>query len=236
MVFVIVTCLKQYVDFCKTNNLTVDNFNYFSTITGVETVGKYVDKTALENRYITYEQLIEMEDLCINPQDAVIPELLFNGVKGERAIEILELEKENIKEDRIVLEDREIPISTRTYQLIMEAYEQKEYLKGNGDYDGYSPKMFLPDGSNILRSSGTVNHGKLGYQALAARVTRIKEYFGNPYINITNIWISGMIHLAKQIKEEKGDLTKEDWIKISKQFGYPEQHWSQTKLRIERLL
>jgi hypothetical protein len=237
MVFVILSCFKQYVDFCKLNNLTADDFNYFSTISGLEVIRNYVDHTVLQNKYITYEQLIEIEELCINPQDSVIPELLWNGIKGERANELLNLDRSQIKVNKIELDDREIPISDRTYNLIIDACEQDVYLKSNGDYEGKSDKLYMPKDCNyVVKASGSSGTGELSYSGLQVRLIKIKEYFGNPYLTLTNIWVSGMIHLAKTIKAEKGDIQKEDWIFINKRFGYPEKYWSQTKLRLSHLL
>lgn len=251
MVFVLISCFKQYFDFCKLNNLdNIDELNYFATITGLETVRKYVNPTVIENKYITYEQLLEIEGLCINEQDAVIPELLFIGIKGESAEDLLGLDISQIKkiefktedgkwntEYKIMMKDREIPISERTYDLIIDAYEQIEYLKGNGEYEGKSKKLNLESTSTrILKVASRGVDSELSYGTLQSRMIRIKEYFGNPYLTMTNIWVSGMIHLAKQIKEEKGELKKEDWVFVNKRFGYPEQYWSQTKLRLKHLI
>lgn len=236
MVFVLVSCFRQYVDFCKSNNLTRDDFNYFSTITGSENVRSYVDKTVSLKKYITYEELLEMEELCVNAQDAVIPELLFLGIKGEQAAEIRDLEISQIREDKIILPNREIPISDRSYNLILDAYNQRYFIKGNGETDAKSTKMSIPPGNKILRSAGNKATAELGYPTFQLRIIRIKDYFGNPYLTATNIWMSGMIHLAKQIKLEKGELEKEDWIFLNKRFGYGEAYWSQSKLRISNYI
>jgi hypothetical protein len=233
IIYVIITCLKQYVDFCKINNLTADNFNYFSTLTGVETIKKYLDVTAVANKHISYEQLLELEGLCYNAQDAVIPELLFIGVKGEEAAELLELREECIFPDKIVLPDREIAISERTYQLIKDAIDPNGiYHRGNGETDGRIKKLPLSHSEYVLKPVGTKQKGQLTYAALQARVIKIKNYFDNPYLTPTNIWVSGQIHLAKQIMAEKGELTKEDYQYIGSIFGIDKSQWSQIKFKI----
>jgi hypothetical protein len=52
------------------------------------------------------------------------------------------------------------------------------------------------------------------------RVGRIKDYFGNPYLNIRNIWFSGILHSLSQLKKEKGELIKEDYVNVHKIYGY----------------
>jgi hypothetical protein len=231
---VIISAFRNYITWCIEQGYVPDRINYFDTIGGKD-LEKYIDKMAAENKYITYEQLLEIENLCANAQDAAIPELPFIGIKGEEAAEMLNLKFSNVQRDKIILPDREIPISDRTYELIMDAYNQTEYLRNNGNVSesARSTIMHLNTSDFILKSSGKNKVGALTYPALLMRMARIKDYFDNPYITINNLWVSGQINLAKQIKEEKGELTKDDYIEINKRFGYAEVYWSLTKQRIQ---
>jgi hypothetical protein len=216
------SCLRQYIAFAIEEGYVRDGINLLDTIIGKD-LNKYVDKNAAERKYITFEQLQEMQSQCINDQDLVIPELLFVGVKGENSNEIINLKVQDIigiKTElgngeykinyKIILSNREIPITLRTYEIIQNAISQTDYYRGNGeDIGGAKTKTFpINDSEYVVRTSGTKKNGTIGYNTLVARVNRIKAYFGNPYLNITNLWVSGMIHMAKGIKEEKGELTK----------------------------
>lgn len=246
MMFIIISCMKQYIDWCKINNFTKDNFNYFSTLNNIDIIRKYVNMTAMQNQYITLEELIELEEQCINWQDIVVPELLFAGVKGERAIELLELKENQIVSDRdvnnleinprIVLSDREIPISHRTYEIIKSAMAETEYKRGNGDTEANAFAMIINPNDHVVKPAGKTKGGILSYSALNTRIERIKKYFNNPYLSVTNFWISGQIHLAKQIKAEKGKLKKEDYQYINHMFGIGTDYWNKTRLRIERCI
>lgn len=236
VVFVLISCFKQYVDFAKVNNLVNDDFNYFSTLKGLDAVVKYVDKTTELHKYISYDELLELQNLCVNAQDIVIPELLFIGIKGEEAVELLNLKKTDILPNKIILPNREIGITDRTYEIIENAINETVYLKGNGEAVSNAKSDVINPGEFILRPSKPNNYGQLGYAAFQSRVIKIKTYFDNPYLTPTNIWISGMIHLGKQIKSQKSELTKVDFQYINHIFGISEDSWSQTKLKISRLI
>lgn len=228
---VVVSALRKYTDFCIASGLVPDRVNYFGTIGGTD-LDDYIDQTAISNKYVTLEQLREMQDTCFNPQDAICPELPFLGIKGKEACEILNIKKTDIKEDRIILPDREIMISSKTYALIQDAIEQNIYFSGNGESDAISTERVMNDSEYLLKPSGKDKHD-MTYSAYINRIARIKRYFNNPYITINNLWVSGMIHRLKAIKEEKGELNKEDYQQINVEFGFDAKYWSQTKTRVD---
>jgi hypothetical protein len=253
MVSVIISVLKRYMDFCISNNqVEKDYFNYFSTISGQPDFKKYVDKTALENKFITFDGLLEIQKILRNAQDMVQVELLFCGVNGKEGEELLNLKvKDVIAEKRtningvvkiesakIILPNREIPITNRTHGIIVDAVDQTEYYKGNGECisDVKNETMPINRTEYVLRAGGSTKSGKLTYPTLQMRINRIKEFFGNPYLTLTSIWHSGMLYQLSQIKETKGDVTKEDYQKINKLFGYGENYWYQSKVRFSPFL
>jgi hypothetical protein len=247
VIFVLVSCLKRYFEFCKSINLvSAEDFNYFETLKGASDIQKYLDMTAIDKKYITVDELDEIQGLCANQQDAVIPELLFIGLGGDRASELLNLKVSDVKSShidkngvkipaKIILENREISISERTYEIISDAVEQSVYLRGNGEADIQVMEFEMNDSEYVLKPAGKTKVGQLGYPALLQRVNRIKKYFGNPYISPTGLKVSGQIYMAQQIKSEKGEVNKEDYIEIGKRFG-SNLAWNIIKSKIERYI
>lgn len=231
-----VSCLRNYIAFAIQEGYTSTNINLLDGIGGKKFLEQFLDKNAGDNKYITFKQLIELENQCLNPQDAVIPELLFVGVKGENYHELRNLKITDISEDEIILPDRIIPISARTYDLIKDAIEQVDYYRGNGEDLGMSKsKSFkIKKSEYVVRTGGSKkSESEINCNTLISRVNRIKYYFNNPYLNITNIWVSGVIHFAKEImKENNRDLEKEDYEKIGERFGYHPTHWTTIKTKI----
>ena len=238
MAAVIIACFKRYIDFCIDNKQVKDYFNYFSTISGTDDLEKYVDKTAQNNKYITFEGLLEIQKILKNEQDIALVELLFCGVNGREASELINLRNDDILPDRILLSNRDIPITDRTYQIIQDAINQKEYWRNNGEMEDTKTgaSRVINHSDYVLRPTGSTKQGAIGYAALQMRLNKIKEFFGNDYLNLTNIWHSGMIYHLVNIKAEKGEVTSDDYRKINKLFGYGEQYWYQSKIRFEPFL
>lgn len=217
VIYVIVSCFKQYIDFCKTINLVaVEDFNYFETIKGREGIMKYLDNTAVSNKYITMDDLLEIEGLCANEQDAVILELQWIGLTRSEAID---LKVEDVHEDKIILKDRVIDITPRTYQVIQDAIKQPLYKKGNGETDAKVPELEINKTDYVLRIAGKTKEGQITVQSYLARFNKVKSWIDNPYITPTNVRVSGQIYAAKEIKEMNGEVTKEDYIEIGKRFN-----------------
>lgn len=219
VIYVIVSCFKQYIDFCKSPDVRLvatEDFNYFETIKGDESITKYLDNTAMSNKYITMDDLLEIEGLCANEQDAVILELQWIGLTRSEAIY---LKVEDVHEDKIILEDRVISIEQRTYQVVRDAIEQTVYLKGNGETDAKVPELEINPTDYVLRAAGKTKSGQLTVQSYLARFNKIKSWTDNPYITPTNVRVSAQIHAAKEIKEINGEVTKDDYITIGNRFN-----------------
>jgi hypothetical protein len=230
----IVSCFRTYMDFCIKCNAA--DFNYFANIIGSEAFRRYLDKNAEKSMYMSRDELTEMQQFIENAQDAVITELAFVGIFGEKAEEILNLTKDNINPNKIILPNREILITDTTYEIIENAINQKEYSIANGESSGSMVIKVINDSEYVLRPSGRSKFGQLGYVALLGRLNRIKQYWDNPYINLTSLWTSGQIHTGKQIKAQNGELTKDDYMNICNIYGENPERWHVIKSRIEKYI
>jgi hypothetical protein len=228
---VVKSSLNKYVEWCIEEGLVSDRINYFATIGGND-LDKYIDKSALEHKYITYKQLLDMTNFCINLQDIVPLFLAFSGVLGETASEIIELEVSNLQDGKIILKDREVELDSRIYDLIEDAIQDKVYYIGNGETTAIAQSRVINPTPWVLRSAGETKLGKMIYSSVLQRVGRVKEYFGNPYLTLKNVWFSGMIHDLKAIKEVKGELGNEDWEKVAIKFGYNPEGIIQLRYKI----
>lgn len=248
VIYGIISVFKDYFNFCKKIKLVPDEeFNYFETIKGDEGVERFLDKTRTDNKFISFEDLNEIEQLCVNEQDAVIPELFYIGLGGEMASELLNLKVSDVKASyidendnkvpaKIILPDREVIISERTYKIISDAIEQTIYIKGNGENSGLkAPTIEINPSEYVLRPASKTKFGQLKYSAFLMRVNRIRLYFGSPHISPTNLKISGQAYMAQQIKEQLGEVSKEDYIAIGKIFG-SELPWNVIRNKVERYI
>jgi len=245
-VYVIITVCKTYVDFAIKNLMLADwTDNYFASISGISSVESYVDKTSEQYQYIDVKTLRELQGMLINAQDVVLTELAHIGVNGRQASELLNLKVNDVvveyqdgffKKGYIQLENRKIEITEETYNIINEAIEQTDYIKGNGELGTYVKAESMPicKSDYVLRNAGK-DRGEVGYPSLQMKFNRLKKYMGNNYLNLSYFWQSGMLNMLRVVKEEKGYLEDKDFEKVHKVFGYtaPIQ---QTKIRFRNLL
>jgi hypothetical protein len=237
MVGVNKSILETYVDWCIQEGYVSTRINYFQGLSKQD-LKNFVDYEAQQNKYITYEELLDMEQQCINAQDAVLPRLVFIGIRGDECSELINLKVSDVHSNKIVLPDREIKIDDSTYMLILDAINQTEYMRGNGavSESAKTDKMAINSSDYVLRAAGSTKMGKIEYQALRMRLTRIKDYFGNDYLNFRNIWFSGMLHKARMIEKTKGEVTIEDFKQIHKEFGYNPIYAFKTQIEYRELV
>lgn len=232
--------IRYYLDFCISKGLVPSMFNIMSAFVGDEYYDKYINKVAAETQYIDRKTLDDIIEFCANAQDAVIIKLRYEGLTVE---EMINLRIDDCKTNPITLRDndgnitREFLAEDSTMELIEEAIEQPDYLKGNGEPKPTtkSPTMKLKKTDYVLRLSSRSVYEKIDRQVIAQRMRRIFELYDRPFLNVTNVWISGQIEMGKAILKETGkeELTTQDYITINKRYGYGEQYWQQTKRRLK---
>jgi len=236
--------LKTYVDFCiSPKNLVKHNENRFAIIL-TSNYKEYINVQAKENSYIPLSESRELQSKLKNYQDRLILELLSLGVrgrteKGNTLEELVNLKEEDIKweKKRIYLtknnvgEKRWIEVDDYTLDLIKKVIDQKFYVANNGlktkpnDEGIYEPTdrgRVINPSEYVFRTPGKNKYGKVDYQFFASRIQRMQKWLKNSYISTSNLYFSAIIEYAKGEKKKKGELTKEDYIKINERFEFGE--------------
>jgi len=230
--------LIKYVDFCIQQGFVPTMINLFR-MHGVEGRKKYVNQIAKEKKFISKDEIIKMTDDCVNKQDKLLSLLLFEGVYGIKFDELVNLKEEDVDFDNNILNlirddgnERQLKISDKLVSIIKDSLIETEYLPNNGkSTTGKKKTNILLNTGYILRpTKHAENEGKLKPIVINSRVKRVVNWYGNPYLNPRNIWLSGMLNMAKEIKSLNGkELTREDYEKINDQYGRDKKYWSVTK-------
>ena len=239
--------LKTYVDFCiSPKNLVKHNQNRFSTII-TSNYKDYVNSQAVENSYIPLEKNREFQKGLANDQDKLILEYLGLGIrgrteKGNTLEEPVNLKVEDVDFEKKVIyltsndgEIRHLPVDDYTLDLTKRVINQTFYVFGNGfatkpnddgTYDKTEKGFVINPTEYVFRVPGKNKFGKADHQLFANRIQRIQkwllaqDYLEAQYITISNLYFSAMIDFAKKIKDEKGMLEKNDYIKINENFNF----------------
>ena len=142
--------IRVYIDFCirEYPHIVPHNQNIFDTLTKDEAEA-FINKQAINLKYITEEQLREYENILYNEQDKALMNLIYYGVrgrteKGAKLEEIINLQitphSKDVEEGKLLLERNDGTVIVHyvpqhTMSLVIDAYNQKEYVTDNGVYN-----------------------------------------------------------------------------------------------------
>lgn len=208
-----------------------------------------VDKQWYEQFVPNIKTLFTEDDLnkiikrCKNAQDAVIIRLRMEGVGGNENSELVNLTINDIDQENRELhlvnhlgQKRLLTVSQECIDLCLEAYNQKTYLKKNGDFKkGTKSTMSnLIENEYILKTSltKTKNYGAASTHLIHRRLDVLADFFGEPYLTAKNISYSGMLIMARDIYLEKGEISNADYNTILTRFGYDTENYESQYHRI----
>lgn len=256
-VYTHVCIIKRYIDYCLIQgDIVPSGINYASRFLG-DDLKRYISVSAITQKYITYNDLMNINNLTVNAQDVIPFFLLFYGVKGEKFEEIVNLkitdcdrENGNLTLTRNNGEQRIINVPDLVFEIIQEAVNQTEYQKSNGEMEEKHAELYINNKSMappiatiyptkyVVRTIGRKKLSGVSPIIINSRVAKVSHWNGYDYLNPTNVWLSGMIHFTKEYVKENNleELTVDDWEMINKRFGYSKnsrQYASVTKNKIE---
>lgn len=243
--------LRKYVDFCIYKKLVPSYENRFATILPDDYVN-YINVQAMENSYIPKSEIREMQPQLKNSQDKLILELLSWGMRGRtkkgctleelvnlKVTDIIKSKKEiiatnndgdkrHIKVDDYTLNLIDIVIF-ETFYYFNNGYKKKK--NDEGIYDKTDRGFVINETEYVFRTPGKNKYGKVDYQLFTQRIQKMQVWLEKPYLTISNLYFSAMIDFAKDLREQKGELTNDDYEDINQifQFGEKGQYLYKTK-------
>jgi len=248
-----ISILKTYVDFCVNRNIVLHGENRLA-IFNIDDIKEFVNQNAFLNKYITKEQLREYQNILYNPQDQLFLELLFIGAKGRTiknctSEEIINLTIDDIDEKNNMLtltqndgKYRFLEVEPHTIELIKDVYEQEIYVENNG-METNNPRFSKPRELKINKVEHYIFRVPSKDKFLIfnnvlfnSRMKRIQDYLGNKHLTQTSIYFSGMLNMAMDIYKEKGEIQKDDLIKICVRYNYEIKYWYNIKSLFEQYL
>lgn len=221
--------LSAYIGWAINQSLRQDDKNPLEEVNN-SFFDNFVDKENLQH-YFSYNDISNITSFCENAQDAVILQLLFEGVQGKENIEIRNLQYENVDFDAqtLTLTDenetkRTLEVSKDCIKLVDDAWTETTYWKRNGlmeDTPNVRPYTDLVNNNYVVRSSVTKTDSinkPVDKHVIYRRIALISELLSIPNLNAKNIVRSGMIYDGYKYLKEIGSLDKEMYSKIAKKF------------------
>jgi integrase len=241
---------SKYIDFCVEIGFADVNYNWIkNNFFGEDNLKKYVSKVAINKKILTREDLKNMMNICANAQDKVPIALLPEGIKGRPIKEFSYEELRNLKmsdcntDTNYITatkdngETRLVKVPQKTMDILVEAYNQTSYLKNNGVSTAKHKEVELYDSQYVLKEADRANtitdDSRVSAQLINRRIKNVAKWYGNKFITPNNLYLSGMVDYAKQIKAEKGELEKEDYEEICKKYDKNPVYWHKLKSEIK---
>jgi site-specific recombinase XerD len=250
-----VSIIRKYIDYCITNRLVAHGENRLATFT-TKDAEDLVHRQAILRKYVPKDLRIKYENMLFNEQDKLFIRTLNLGVRGRPTIdctfeEIINLRMGDVNEEKKIVtlrqndgQCRRMEIDLNTIGLIRDTYEQKKYLENNGEetlnrkINSVREITINPVEDFVFRVPGQDKFEKISPQLISSRMTRMKTWLDNPYLNPTTLYNSGMIDMCFDLLKENGEVTKEDYVRIADRYNYgsgdPERYWFNIKSLFEQ--
>ena len=236
--------LKMYKDFNLTSVNTLQNYNnylraYCNFIIYKENKGsncfasinKDMLKTCINedirrSKYISYEQLQDIEAELLNFTDCAILECLWFGISGRELTDLTYLERNQVNESKMEIifgDGRNLKIYPRLYELLDKAFDETEYMCYGEDI-----RVKRVCGKNQLykiRDNVHKDTDAARFRWVYRKIMIIRDYVGLPNISMKSLQGSGMLHYIKQGMKDfncglKEFLNTEEGAKIMGQYGF----------------
>jgi integrase len=245
------SAIRVYIDFCIKQGYAVTengdpNRVNIADIFDAKTLKNFVRLDAKQKKYLVNGELDNFVNFCYNAQDAIVPQLLREGVRGHDLAEIRNLRKTDIDFEKGILflhdesKTRELSVSSKTLGLIQEALDQTVYVPHNNAKASSVNKeneLFYAD--YIVRLiKGYGEFAPVHTNVIRTRLRRIAKQYGNHFININNLFVSGQIECGQKLMERDGidELTTEHYKEICVRFGLAPSNAYSVKYAIEKYL
>lgn len=179
------------------------------------------------NKFLSREEIIEIEDQLYNWTDKAILECLWEGISGPSMIDLVNINKNMVSAEEKTLyfsDGRIIQLTNRLYELLIKAFDESEYMC----YGASLRVKKLIGIGNLYKerdnAHATDSNDKY-FRWVYRKVQNFRDHVGIPGLTMKNIHISGMYYyLCQGMKETSLDLKSflrsEDGENLAKKYGF----------------
>lgn len=179
------------------------------------------------NKFLSREEIIEIEDQLYNWTDKAILECLWEGISGPSMIDLVNINKSMVdfKEKEMYFSDgRIINLTDRLCEFLNKAFDETEYMC----YGETLRVKKLAGIGNLYKERdnayATDSNDKY-FRWVYRKVQNFRDHVGIPGLTMKNIHISGMYHYLCQAMQETGldlksFLRSEDGKRLADKYGF----------------
>ena len=179
------------------------------------------------NKFLSREEIIEIEDQLYNWTDKAILECLWEGISGPSMIDLVNINKSMVdfKEKEMYFSDgRIVNLTDRLCEFLSKAFDETEYMC----YGETLRVKKLAGIGNLYKERdnayATDSNDKY-FRWVYRKVQNFRDHVGIPGLTMKNIHISGMYHYLCQAMQDTGldlksFLKSEDGKRLADKYGF----------------
>ena len=179
------------------------------------------------NKFLSREEIVEIEDQLYNWTDKAIIECLWEGISGPSMNDLVRINKDMVDAEEKILyfsDGRLVILTGRLYELLTKAFNETEYM-----CYGTTLRVKKLIGAGRLYKERDNAHAAdtddRNFRWVYRKVQNFRDHVGIPGLTMKNIHISGMYHyLCKGMQETgldlKSFLRSEDGKMLAEKYGF----------------
>lgn len=216
--------LKSYSIFCMHHGFCKKN-NYADINKAM--LLQCLDTEILNQKFLTREQLDDIEDELYNYTDKALLELLWEGISGKSMEDIVALNRSMISEDKKYIcfnDGRKVKLSSKLYNYLDKAFSEKEYM-----CYGTTIRVKKLIGDDCLYkemdNAYTVDSDDKFFRWVYRRVQTYRKHVDMPLLTMKALAASGLLYKIKNAMEKNNlglreFLYTEEGKALAQQYGY----------------
>ena len=179
------------------------------------------------NKFLSREEITEIEDQLYNWTDKAILECLWEGISGPSMNDLVRIDKDmvNVKEKELYFSDgRVIQLTERLCEFLTKAFNETEYMC-------YGTTLRVKKLIGVGRlykerdNAHAADSDDRNFRWVYRKVQNFRDHVGIPGLTMKNIHISGMYHYLCQGMQETGldlksFLRSEDGKNLAEKYGF----------------
>ena len=179
------------------------------------------------NKFLSREEIIEIEDQLYNCTDKAILECLWEGISGPSMNDLVRISKDMVDSEEKLLyfsDGRVIQLTDRLYEFLIKAFDETEYMC-------YGTTLRVKKLIGVGRlykerdNAHAADSDDRNFRWVYRKVQNFREHVGIPGLTMKNIHISGMYHYLCQGMQETGldlrsFLRSEDGKNLAGKYGF----------------
>jgi hypothetical protein len=179
------------------------------------------------NKFISREEMTEIEDQLYNWTDKAVLEGLWEGISGPSMSDLVRINRDMVNSEEKALyfsDGRMIQLTDRLYEFLIKAFNETEYM-----CYGATLRVKKLNGVGRLYKERDNAHAAdsddRNFRWVYRKVQNFRDHVGIPGLTMKNIHISGMYHYLCQGMQDTGldlksFLRSEDGRNLAAKYGF----------------